>query len=158
MTTTAHMLAENRQARFNYDILETIDTGILLQGWEVKAIRAGQANFTGSTAFVRFEEGQALLEALTVTPLPSSNQGLLRTCEPARARTLLLPKAVREKLAEKVKTKGVTVVPLAILDGRHFQVRLGLAKGRKLHDKRDAIRDRDLTREVDRQLKARQKT
>lgn len=140
------MLAENRQARYNYHIEASVDTGILLQGWEVKAIRAGQANFSGSTAFVRFEEGAALLEALTVTPLPASNQGLLSSREPQRARTLLLPKRVRERLAEKVKVRGYTVVPLAILDEGFFKVRLGLAKGKKQHDKRETIKARDLDR------------
>lgn len=146
-------LVDNRQARFNYHIEDTVDTGILLQGWEVKAIRAGQANFSGSTAFVRFEEGGAFLEALTVTPLPASNQGLLRICEPQRSRTLLLSRAVREKLAAKVRIRGYTVVPLAVLDGRHFSVRLGLARGKKLHDKRESVKARDLDRELRRTTK-----
>lgn len=146
--TDAKPLVENRQARFNYEILETLDAGILLQGWEVKAIRAGQANFTGSTAFVRFEPTAALLEALTVTPLSSVGLSSLQSCPPARARTLLLSRKDRERLAEMTQVKGVTVVPLAILDGRHFKVRLGLAKGKKQHDKRAAIRDRELQREM----------
>lgn len=141
-------LVDNRQVRFNYHIEDTVDTGILLQGWEVKAIRAGQANFSGSTAFVRFEDGGAFLEAFTVTPLPSANQGLLGAHEAQRSRTLLLPRAVREKLADKVRIRGYTVVPLAVLDGRHFLVRLGLARGKKQHDKRETVKARDLDREL----------
>lgn len=151
-SATSRVLSENRKARHDYHIEETFEAGLMLQGWEVKAIKAGQANFTGSTAFVRLTGTGALLEALTVTPLAASAQGLLAAREPVRSRTLLLNKSEVARIAKRVNERGYTVVPLALTMGRTIKVSIGLAKGKKQADKREALRSRDLEREVARQL------
>lgn len=149
----AKVMAENRKARHDYFIEETFEAGIMLQGWEVKAIRAGQANFSGATAFVRIDGGEVLLEALSVTPLVSSAQGLLAERNPVRQRTLLLKKQEIHRIEKRVRERGYTLVPLALTLRRNVKVTLGLAKGKKLADKRDTLRARDLAREVERQLR-----
>lgn len=147
-------LAENRQARHAYFIEDTFEAGIMLQGWEVKAILAGQANFNGGGSFVRLTEGEAFIDALTITPLASTNKGLLVPQEPSRVRKLLLNKAELNKLGRRVHERGYTVVPLALTYGRKVKVILGLAKGKKLADKRETLKSRDLERETQRQVRA----
>lgn len=147
-------LAENRQARHAYFIEDTYEAGIMLQGWEVKAILAGQANFNGGGSFIRLVNGEAFIDALTITPLASTNKGLLIPQEPARVRKLLLNKAELNKLDRRVREKSYTVVPLALTYGRKIKVVLGLAKGKKLADKRETIKTRDLERETQRQVRA----
>jgi len=147
------VMAENRQARHLFHIEDTFEAGIMLQGWEVKAIQAGQANFNGGSAFIRVDGTGAYLESLTVTPLANSNKGLLVDRQPNRSRTLLLRKAELNKLEKRVKERGYTVVPLMVTQGRKLKIVLGLAKGKKLADKRATLKERDLEREVARQLR-----
>lgn len=144
------VLLENRQARHNFVIEDTLTAGLKLEGWEVKAIRAGRANFNGGGAFVRFTGGEAWVDAMTITPLPQAHQGLLAERNPARARKLLLNRAELKKLGRRVAERGYTVVPLAVLNGHHFKLQIGLAKGKKLHDKREALKTRDLERAASR--------
>lgn len=139
-------LLENRQARHNFFIEETFVAGLKLEGWEVKAILAGRANFNGGGAHVRFKEGEAWLDAMTITPMAQANLGLLAERDPARPRKLLLKKAELRKLSKRIAERGYTVVPLAILPGHKFKLEIGLAKGKKLHDKRETIKSRDLQR------------
>ncbi len=148
------LVAENRQARHNYFIEDTVQAGIMLQGWEVKAILAGQANFNGGSAFVKFEGGEAWLDALTVTPLASSDKGLLVDRQPLRRRKLLLKKQELKKLERRVLERGYTVVPLALTYTGKLKVDLGLARGKKLADKRETVKARDLDRETQRQLRS----
>lgn len=143
---------ENRQARHNFFIDDTLTAGLKLEGWEVKAIRAGRANFNGGGAFIRFNNGEAWLDAMTITPLPQAHQGLLDERKPGRARKLLLTRAELTKLGRRVAERGFTVVPLAVMDGRTFKLQIGLAKGKKLHDKRETIKARDLSRAAARGL------
>lgn len=139
-------LLENRQARHNYFIDDTMTAGLKLEGWEVKAIRAGRANFNGGGAFIRFTGGEAWLEAMTITPLRESNFGLLEERKPNRERKLLLKRSELDKLGKRVAERGYTIVPLAVLDGRHFKLQIGIAKGKKQHDKRETLKQRDLIR------------
>lgn len=145
-------VAENRQARHNYFIEDTLEAGIMLMGWEVKAILAGQANFNGGSAFIKLIDGEAYLDALTITPLEASDKGLLVEREPSRLRKLLLNKSELVKLERRVLEKGYTLVPLALTYGRKLKLQLGLAKGKKLADKRETLKARDLERETQRQL------
>ncbi len=148
-------ILENRQARHLYHIEERLEAGLVLEGWEVKAILAGRANFNGGGAFIRFTGGEAWLEAMTITPLPTSNQGLLVVTEPSRARKLLLRRAELNKLSRKVAERGYTVVPLEVSRDRKLKLHIGLAKGKNLADKRDTLRERDLNREMQRELAGR---
>lgn len=146
------ILATNRQARHNYHIEDTLTAGLVLEGWEVKAILAGRANFGAGGAYVRLRDGEAFLEAMSITPLPEARQGLLAECVPLRTRKLLLNRSELRKLADKVALRGYTVVPLAIHRQRKLKLEIGLAKGKKLHDKRESLKQRDLERSRQRGL------
>lgn len=148
----ARLVAENRQARHNYFIEDSVEAGIMLQGWEVKAILAGQANFNGGSAFIKLVQGEAYLDALTITPLAASNVGLLVDREPQRLRKLLLKKSELVKLERRVLEKGYTLVPLSLTYGRKLKLQVGVAKGKKLADKRETLKARDIERETQRQL------
>lgn len=147
-------VVDNRQARHLFFIEDTFEAGLILQGWEVKSILAGQANFNGGSAFIKLINGEAFIDALTITPLPTTNVGLLVDREPNRLRKLLLHKSELVKLERRVKERGYTVVQLALtLDGK-LKLQVGLAKGKKLHDKRDTLKQRDVQRDMARDLKA----
>lgn len=145
-------LLENRQARHNYFIGDTLTAGIKLEGWEVKSIREGRANFNGGNAFIRIHGGEAFLEAMTITPSVRTNLGLLSPRDPARSRKLLLKRSELDKLTKKVTQAGYTVVPLALVDGHCFKLKIGIAKGKKQHDKREATKERDLARSMAREM------
>jgi SsrA-binding protein len=147
-------VVDNRQARHLYFIEDTVEAGIMLQGWEVKAILAGQANFNGGSSFVRLIDGEAFIDALTVTPLPQARKGLLEDLQPNRLRKLLLHKSELTKLSRKVAERGQTLVPLALTYNGKLKLQMGLAKGKKLADKRETIKDRDLTRSLAREMRA----
>lgn len=144
---------QNRQARFNYEIKDELRAGIVLEGWEVKAVKAGRATFEGSSAFVRFQSGEAWLEGLTITPLPGSGMGLLIPIVPSRSRKLLLNKAEIAKLEVAVAQKGMTVVPTSLVFERRLKVMLGVAKGKNKADKRYTVKNRDVDREIQAAMK-----
>lgn len=148
-------ILENRQARHLYSIEESMEAGLVLEGWEVKAILAGRANFNGGGAFVRMANGEAWLESMTITPLPMANQGLLAQHTPGRARKLLLHASELTKLSRRVAERGYTVVPLAVVRGRKLKLTIGLAKGKNHADKRNTIKQRDQARDVQRELAGR---
>jgi SsrA-binding protein len=147
-------LVDNRQARHLYHIEDTYQAGMILEGWEVKAMLAGQANFNGGSSFVRMVNGEAFLDALTVTPLPYTDVGLLVDRKPTRLRKLLMNKAELRKLDKRVRENGYTIVPLALTLNGKIKLQLGLAKGKKQHDKRDTLKQRDVQRDIDRAMKA----
>lgn len=148
-------VAENRQARHLYFIEDTLTAGLALEGWEVKAILAGQANFNGGGSFIKVEGGEAFLDALTVTPLVQARKGLLEDLQPNRRRKLLLKRAELTKLGRRVAQKGYTLVPLAVTYNGKLKLEVGVARGKKLADKRETVKDRDLQRETQRQLRDR---
>lgn len=148
-------VVENRQARHAYFIEDTLEAGIVLQGWEVKAILGGQATFNAGAAFIRLYDGKAWLTSLTVTPLPQALKSLLDKPEPLRERELLLKKSELTKLERRIKERGYTLVPLALTYGRKVKVQVGLARGKKLVDKKETIKARDLDRQTQRELAAR---
>lgn len=147
-------VVDNRQARHLFFIEDTFEAGIMLQGWEVKAILAGHANFNGGSAFVRMVDGEAFLDALTVTPLPQAVKGGFIDMQPVRLRKLLLNKTELTKLQRRVSERGYTVVPLSITYNGKLKVQIGLAKGKQLHDKRETMKQRDIGRDMARDLKA----
>lgn len=147
-------VVDNRQARHLFFIEDTFEAGIMLQGWEVKAILAGHANFNGGSAFVRMVDGEAFLDALTVTPLPQAVTGAFIDMQPVRLRKLLLNKSELTKLQRRVSERGYTVVPLSLTYNGKVKVQIGLAKGKQLHDKRETTKQRDIGRDMARDLKA----
>lgn len=137
-------IAENRKAFHDYHILDTYEAGVALLGTEVKAIREGRVNLRDSYASV--DRGEAFLHNVNISPY--SHRGYVDH-EPLRARKLLLHKREILKLTAQVAEKGMTLVPLRMYfkDGR-VKVAVGLAKGKKAYDKRDAIKARDADREA----------
>jgi len=145
------VIAENRKARHEYDILDRTEAGLVLQGSEVKSLRGGHGNI--AEAFVKFIKHEAFLVDAHVPPYPQAHQF---NHEPRRMRKLLMKRAEIDRLAEKVQQKGLTIVPLKLYwKGAHVKVELGVARGRKLHDKRHALKARQDKREMDRALKQR---
>lgn len=146
-----NVITENRKARFNYAIEETVEAGVMLQGTEVKSLRAGQGQLTDSYAIFRGYE-LWLLNA----HIPEYSHGTYANHEPMRSRKLLLHKHEIEKLKVLAERQGTSLIPLKMYwkNGK-VKVLLGVAKGKKMHDKRDTIQDRDWAREQHRLLKAR---
>jgi|WetSurMetagenome_2_1015567.scaffolds.fasta_scaffold378639_1 SsrA-binding protein len=140
----------NRKARFEYDILETVEAGLMLVGSEVKSIRAGQASIAES--FVRFQHGEAWLQGSFIAPYEQAGRF---NHDPNRLRKVLLHKREIGRLLGKVKEKGLTIIPVKLYFNKRglAKLELGLARGRALHDKRDQIRKRDMDRQVARDLR-----
>ena len=141
----------NRQARHNYFIDEVYEAGLVLVGSEVKSLRDGKANLKDS--YARIQKGEAFLVNAHVSPYAGANQF---NHEPTRTRKLLLHRREIERLTGKTKEKGFTLIPLRLYfkDGR-AKVELGLARGKKLYDKRETLRRKVAQREVERAIKAR---
>ena len=142
-------IAVNRRARFEFHIEETFEAGMVLIGSEVKALREGKANLKDS--YGRIERDEVWLWNAHISPYgPASQFGH----EPTRARKLLLHRDEIARLTGKVKERGLTLVPLRLYfkNGR-AKIELALARGKKHHDKRDAIREREVRREMDRAMK-----
>ncbi|HEY9160530.1 MAG TPA: SsrA-binding protein SmpB [Desulfomonilia bacterium] len=142
-------LCHNSKARFSYDISETYETGIVLSGSEVKSLRQGGASMKDCYAVVR--NGEMILLNLHVNPYLQAN---IFNHDPRAPRKLLLHKREILRLSGKIKEKGLTLVPLSIyLKGSHIKVELGLAKGKTSPDKKNAIKERDIRRDMQRELK-----
>lgn len=141
----------NRQARHNYFIDEVYEAGLVLVGSEVKSLREGKANL--KDGFARIQKGEAFLLNVHISPYFGANQF---NHEPTRARKLLLHGREIERLTGKTKERGFTLVPLRLYfkNGR-AKVELGLARGKKLYDKRETLRSKEAQREVERSIKAR---
>ena len=146
-----HNICVNRQARFNYFIDETFEAGLVLVGSEVKSLRDGKANLKDS--YARIQKGEAFLINAHVSPYAGANQF---NHDPTRARKLLLHQREIERLTGKTKERGFTIVPLRLYFKKgKAKVELGLARGKKLYDKRETLRRKVAEREVERALKAR---
>ena len=143
--------AENRKARFAYEVLDTIETGLVLTGTEVKSLRGGHANIQESYASL---EGGELW--LINSYLPEYLQGNRFNHEPRRRRKLLVSKREMARLGQAVEREGMTLVPLKIYfnDRGRAKMLLAVARGKKLHDKRETEKQRDWAREKGRLLKA----
>lgn len=145
-------IAQNKKARFDYFIEERVEAGLVLQGWEVKSMRAGKAQLTDS--FVIFRDGEAYLLGSHVTPLNTVSTHVI--AEPKRTRKLLMNRREIDRLIGLVERKGYTLVALELYWSKNkVKVKVGLAKGKKQHDKRDTEKDRDWQRDKSRALRAR---
>jgi SsrA-binding protein len=143
---------ENRKARHDYFIEETIEAGIALVGSEIKSVRAGRVNLTDS--YVRVEDGEAWLIGTHIAQWPQAGPHFNH--QPDRPRKLLLHRDEIEHLRGKVEQKGLTLVPLKLYFVRgRAKVQIGVARGKKLYDKREAIAERDAQREIERALRNR---
>lgn len=141
----------NRKARHEFEILEELEAGLVLVGAEVKSLREGDASFTD--AFARVDDGELWLYNLHISPY---EQASIDVPDPKRPRKLLAHRREIERLAARTAERGLTLVPLDL----HFtrgraKVTLGLARGKKLHDKRETMKRKVMQREVDRALRSR---
>ncbi len=142
-------VATNRQARFRYELLETWEVGIVLQGSEVKSVRDGKVALKDAYALVR--DGEVWLHNVHIAPYqPAAREGH----DPERPRKLLMHRREIERLIGKTQEQGLTLVPTRMyFSGAHAKLELALARGKEQHDKRDAIREREQRREMERELK-----
>jgi SsrA-binding protein len=144
------VVADNRRARHEYEILETFETGIELTGTEVKSMRQGKANL--QDAFGRIEEGELWLYNCHISPYDFGNRF---NHDPVRKRRLLMHKKEIIRLHQQVKEKGLTLVPLRLYFKRNWaKVAIALAKGKQLYDKRETIAKRDVKRQLDRLVRS----
>ena len=145
------VLATNRKAFFRYHVLEKAEAGIALVGTEVKSLREGGLSF--GDAYVDYREGELFLVGCRIAPYSHGNQ---MNHAPDRERKLLLKKREIEKLGGKVVGKGLTLVPLrAYLRRGRVKLEIGLGRGKQSHDKREAIKRRDIERDTRQEMKAR---
>jgi SsrA-binding protein len=143
------VVATNRKARHDYDIVETVEAGLVLRGSEVKSLRSGQCSLQEGFAVVR--DGEATLRGVHIAPYQQSGKSSL---DPDRDRRLLLHRREAIRLASKVQEQGYTLVPLRVYFQRGYaKVEIGLAKGRKLYDKRHKLREEDDRRKTEEALK-----
>jgi SsrA-binding protein len=147
------VVATNRRARHEYEILETFECGLALQGHEVKSIREGRVNI--GDGFASFRENEMFVESMHITPY---SHGDLRVIDPLRVRKLLLKRKEIEYIHSKVKERGLTVIPLKLyFKGPRVKLEVGLARGKKLYDKRHDIAERDAQRDIERATRGRGK-
>ena len=143
------VVARNKKARFEYEVLETWEAGIVLRGTEVKSLRDGRANL--QDAFARVDGGEIWLYNLHISPYEAGNRF---NHDPTRTRKLLLHRQQIRKMIGQVEQKGLTLVALDIYFRRgKAKVTLALVRGKKLHDKRETLRRRDVEREMERAYK-----
>jgi SsrA-binding protein len=146
---TVHI--DNRKAHFNYEIEEKFEAGIELLGHEVKSLKSGSASLSGAYCSIR--GGEILLVGMHITPYqPMNNIGH----NPDRERKLLLSKKEIKHLADADNTKGLTIIPISLYSkGRRIKVEIAIARGKKIHDKRETIKKRETDREIRREYKDR---
>jgi SsrA-binding protein len=143
-------IALNKKARHDFFIEERFEAGLALEGWEVKSLRAGRVQIKES--YVTVKDGEAYLFGAHITPLPAASTHV--TPDPTRTRKLLLHRRELDNLIGLTERKGYTLVPLALYWKRGMaKVEIGLAKGKKMHDKRATEKERDWQREKERVLK-----
>jgi SsrA-binding protein len=144
-------IAVNRKARHEYFIEETCDAGIALVGTEVKSIRAGRVNMQDS--YVRIDDGEAWVHNMHISPYEQGNRW---NVEPRRVRKLLLHKREIARLMGKFQERGLAIVPLSLfLDHGYVKVEVGVGRGKKMYDRREAIAEREVERDRRRELSER---
>ncbi len=140
------VIAENRKARFDYNILETYKAGLILEGFEVKSLRLGRVNLKDS--FGRVENDEIWIYGMHISPYQRAD------IKPTRPRKTLLNKRELVKLVSKVAEKGLTLVPLKVFfDGNWAKVELGLAKAKRKYEKRETIRRKEAKKEIEKGFK-----
>lgn len=149
--TNGKLIANNKKAYHDYFILDTYEAGIALHGTEVKSLRMGKCSIKES--FIRVENGEMFIYGMHISPYEKGN---IFNKDPLRVRKLLLHKAEINKMLGKTKEKGMSIVPLKVyFKGSLVKVEIGLAKGKKLYDKRQDIAKKDQKREAERDFKVR---
>ncbi len=149
MTVSTYI--NNRKARFDFEILETIEAGLELLGTEVKSIRAGRGRLEGAHVLVR--GGEAYLVGVTIAAFQPVNTA--KSYDPERPRKLLLSKKELIHLERQTETARLTAVPLALYNsGRNIKLKVAIARGKKKHDKRESLKNRDNKRDIERTLKS----
>jgi SsrA-binding protein len=149
MSKHIKIVAKNKKARHEYFIENTYETGIVLSGTEVKSIRAGKVNLKES--YVNIKDGEVFIYGMHISPY---EQGNIYNKDPLRVRKLLMHKNEIRKLIGLTKQKGLTLVPLSIyFSGNKLKMELALARGKKLHDKRQSIAEKDAKRNIERNMK-----
>lgn len=144
------IVADNRKARFDFFITDRYECGIELAGSEVKSVKLGHMNLRDSFCLIT-GEGEVVLKNCYIAPY---EKGAAFNPEPRRDRKLLLHRAEINKLIGKVNIKGYTLVPLsAYLKGNYVKIEIGLAEGKKQHDKRQSLRERDIKRQAEREVR-----
>jgi SsrA-binding protein len=148
--TTERVIAENRRARYDYFIEERLEAGIVLEGWEVKSMRAGKAQL--AEAYVYIRNGEAFLIGAHLAPLRTASTH--KVADPVRTRKLLLHRNELDRLIGATERRGYTIVPLELYwKAGRAKLQVGLAKGKKQHDKRATEKDRDWKRDKARVLR-----
>ena len=149
MAESPRVLVDNRKARYDYEILETLEAGLVLTGTEIKSLRGGLGNLRDS--FARVEGSEIWIHHMHVSPYAQGNRA---NVDPLRPRKLLLHRAEIRRLLGKTREKGLALIPLKIILSHGLaKVELGLARGKHSYDKRDAITERETNRERERILK-----
>lgn len=144
------IIVQNKKAFHDYFIEDRYEAGVMLQGWEIKAIRAGRANL--KEAYVTSKDGALFLFGAHISPLTSASTHIVP--DPIRTRKLLLHAAEIDKLITKVQRAGYTLMPLDMhFKGSLVKLEIGLAKGKKMHDKRESERERDAVMEAKQAMK-----
>lgn len=151
MPERSYTVSVNRQAYHDYFVEETMEAGVALTGTEVKSIRTGRVNLRG--AYARIRDGEVWIEGMHIAEY---EQGTYMNHEPTRPRKLLLHRREIDRLIGRVQTKGLTLVPLKLyFKENRVKIELGLCRGKKLYDKREAIHERETQRELARVMKQR---
>lgn len=146
-----NLIAQNRKARYEYTIIDTVEAGIVLTGTEIKSIRAGRINLKDGYASIR--NGEIFLNNVHIAQY---EQGNVFNHDPIRSRKLLMHRKQINRLIGETKTAGVTLVPLKVyLKNGYAKVLIGLAKGKKKYDKRESLKRKDQQREIQRAMKDR---
>ena len=149
--TNGKMIANNKKAYHDYFILDTYEAGIVLHGTEVKSLRMGKCSIKES--FIRIENGEVFIYGMHISPYEKGN---IFNKDPLRVKKLMLHNAEINKLIGKTKEKGMAIVPLKVyFKGSLVKVEIGLAKGKKLYDKRADIAKKDIRREAEKEFKVR---
>lgn len=149
--TSPDTIGTNKQARRNYEFVETLEAGLELKGGEVKSLREGRVSF--KDGYVRFTSGEAWLVGVHIAPY--ENVSVYDQPDPERPRRLLLHKAEIEKLTAKTEQKGLTVIPVRMYWSRgKAKLQIALAKGKNVHSRKEDLKARDMARDTARQLAA----
>ena len=139
----------NRKARFDYEIFDTYETGIVLKGTEIKSIRNGKANLKDSYAIIKNDE--VFLLNMHISPYENGN---IFNHEETRTRKLLLHKKEIKKIKNKIELQGFTLIPIKLYFSKnHAKILIGIAKGKKTYDKREDLKKKDMLRNVQKELK-----
>lgn len=146
----SNTIALNKKARHEYFIEDEVEAGLELQGWEVKSLRQGKANIAESYVFIR--NGEAFISGMTITPLQQASTHVV--ADPTRVRKLLLSRREIDNLFGRINREGMTLTALSLYWSRSWvKLKIGVAKGKKLHDKRTDVKDRDWARDKARIMK-----